>query len=776
MLQLSAAPAEIVEHSAARRDRFLDVVKAVAVVRVVLWHTLSWPWLSWIPAMPAMFFANGALLDRSVGKAGWWQTVRSRFRRLLLPYWAYAAASVMVMVAAGWRPGLGDLLPWVFPVVDPVGSVWGSQLWIPLWYVRAYLWFVVLAAPMRIAVRRWPVASAATVVLAVVSLGRWQAAGIEIPMAVGDLLTYSPFVVAGMLYQQRGVPQRRWCLAAAGAAAAGAVVFIRLPPGWDGVVNRSWTLTAAVGVVGLGLALAYRSRLASVGGGWGRIVDLIGERALTIYLWQGFGLLAAAHLVRSSDLPSAFADVVALVVVGVTVGVAVFVFGPLEDRAGGRRSSLPVPPRATVALGAVIVLALVGASVAFTAPTGANSDVATSRSESGLPLSGRAALDRAELVEESLVTGADDEVAIPESAQVASDPAKVGASGKGEPGKSDEVGDLSVPERLAVVTERWLDTHAEDLAEIGFSSLSAAVVVEGAGAWSIEWNRSGAGVLVSPAAAGGSAPGTGRVFPWWSLTKAATATWLMRSVEAGLVRLDDPLSRWVPESPRSADMTLEQLARHTAGLPRDAGLPFIVSTPADDVGSWFDDGQLLFEPGTGFNYSRTGYHLLALALERAEGRAWTDAMSDLAAQSGAVVRFDDEGSQLREPTDPDRRGYRGGLWASGGLRSTPVDAAQFFHWVGHGGLRSSSVDAITAFSTDADRWFYGLGVTPRCPCRVEGDRLQAAAFGADGPGGSMASRLDGVATVVLAPDSWFEGDAPRREFFDLELQLLAAAA
>jgi len=125
MLQLSAAPAEIVEHSAARRDRFLDVVKAVAVVRVVLWHTLSWPWLSWIPAMPAMFFANGALLDRSVGKAGWWQTVRSRFRRLLLPYWAYAAASVMVMVAAGWRPGLGDLLPWVFPVVDPVGSVWG---------------------------------------------------------------------------------------------------------------------------------------------------------------------------------------------------------------------------------------------------------------------------------------------------------------------------------------------------------------------------------------------------------------------------------------------------------------------------------------------------------------------------------------------------------------------------------------------------------------------------------------------------------------------------
>jgi hypothetical protein len=51
----------------------------------------------------------------------------------------------------------------------------------------------------------------------------------------------------------------------------------------------------------------------------------------------------------------------------------------------------------------------------------------------------------------------------------------------------------------------------------------------------------------------------------------------------------------------------------------------------------------------------------------------------------------------------------------------------------------------------------------------------AAAFGADGPGGTVSSRLDGSATVVLAPDSWFEGDSPRREFFDLESRLLEAA-
>lgn len=748
MLRASATPPPPTHRQpATRRDRFLDVIKAVAVLRVVLWHTLSWPWLSWIPAMPAMFFANGALLDRSVGRTGWRLTVGGRLRRLLIPYWVYAAASVAVMMVAGWRPDVGDLLPWAVPMVDPVGSTWGAELWIPLWYVRAYLWFVLLAGPLRLATRRWPVAALATSIAGVVALGRWQSSGTEVPIAVGDLLTYMPFVVAGMLYHQRGAPARRWCLTGAAAAGVAAVAFVRMPTGWDGVVNRSWTLTFCVGVVGLGVAMAFRERIGSSRGRWARVVDIIGARALTIYLWQGFGLLVAAHLVRSASLPPSVADLVALVTVGIVVVAAVLIFGPLEDLAGGRPRRLGGVSASAPIVGAVVLVALVAATLAATPPGTSDVDTGRASARDDLPLSGRAVLERAGQVEQSLATGI-------------------------VPNAPVDLGDMPVDQRLEATTQRWLDDHADSLAPIGFSSLSGAIATEDGRIWSIEWDRNRPdGVAVSPAAS----PGDGEVFPWWSITKAATTTWLMRSVEAGRVRLDDGLGQWVPESPQAQDMTLEQLARHTAGLPRDEGLSFLQSTPAGDVGSWFRDGQLLFEPGTGFNYSRTGYHLLALALERAERRSWGDAMMELAELAGTELRLDDEDSALTEPTDPDRRGYRGGLWASGGLRSTPADAARFFRWVARDGLRPESIDTITSFSLDPARWYYGLGVTPRCPCREEGGRLVAAAFGADGPGGTVSSRLDGSATVVLAPDSWFEGDAPRREFFDLESRLLEAA-
>ena len=744
------------------RDRFLDVVKAVAVVRVVLWHTLSWPWLSWIPAMPVMFFANGALLDRSLGRTGHWATLGSRLRRLLVPFWVYAAASVAVMVVAGWRPGLPELLPWVVPLVDPVGSAWGAELWIPLWYVRAYLWFVLLAGPIRALTRRWPVPSVVASIVGVVALGRWEATGTSVPMALGDLLAYSPFVVAGMLYHQRGAPRPGRCLAAAAVGAAVAVLFVRVPPGWDGVVNRSWTLTVCVGVVGLGLATAARSRLGAVGGHWGRLVDLVGARALTVYLWQGFGLLAASHLVRRAGLPAAAADVLALVVVGAAVAAAVVVFGPVEDRAGRRGPRLHRATAAFRPAGAVLLVVLLSSTVAAAAPTATAGAGPGERALDDAPLSGRAVVARAALVGDAIAGGSGGPVA--GQGPAGSDRVPAGGAGSVPPPEA----------RLAAITREWISANAGSLAPIGFSSLEAAVVDADGRAWSLEWarDRNGGRVDVGPA----PSPGAGDIFPWWSMTKAATTAWLLRSAEAGRVRTDDALSRWVPESPRSADMTLEQLARHTAGVPRDEGRSFAESTPLGDVEAWYRDGRLLFEPGTGFHYSRTGYHLLALALERAEGRSWSDAVTELGERSGAVLRFDDERSSATGPTDPDGRGYRGALWASGGIWSTPADAARFFSWLPRAGLGASSVEAMTRFSADPSRWYYGLGVTPRCPCAVDGDRLTAASFGADGPGGSVATRIDGRATVVLVPDAWFDDGAPRRELFDLESRLLEAAS
>src|SRR6185369_10839785 len=60
------------------------------------------------------------------------------------------------------------------------------------------------------------------------------------------------------------------------------------------------------------------------------------------------------------------------------------------------------------------------------------------------------------------------------------------------------------------------------------------------------------------------------VFEIGSVTKVFTSLLLAQMVEAGEVRLDDPIARYVPpsvKSPRARQVTLLHLSRHTAGFP-----------------------------------------------------------------------------------------------------------------------------------------------------------------------------------------------------------------
>ena len=47
---------------------------------------------------------------------------------------------------------------------------------------------------------------------------------------------------------------------------------------------------------------------------------------------------------------------------------------------------------------------------------------------------------------------------------------------------------------------------------------------------------------------------------------------------------------------------------------------------------------LMFEPGTRYSYSNTGYHLLALALERATGQAYADLLRERITQPAQMPR------------------------------------------------------------------------------------------------------------------------------------------
>jgi CubicO group peptidase (beta-lactamase class C family) len=149
-------------------------------------------------------------------------------------------------------------------------------------------------------------------------------------------------------------------------------------------------------------------------------------------------------------------------------------------------------------------------------------------------------------------------------------------------------------------------------------------------------------------------------------------------------------------------------------------------------------------------------------------------MEDLAVRAGVSVSFDEDTTPFDRVTDPDGRGYRGGLWASGGILSTPADGARFFRWALAEGVSPASRGRMAEFSADPARWFYGIGLMPLCPCERDGDRIRTPRYGLDAATGFMVHDERTGATAMMAPDAWFDDDGPVAEFYELQSALLDA--
>ncbi|NEU11622.1 serine hydrolase [Methylobacterium sp. BTF04] len=111
-----------------------------------------------------------------------------------------------------------------------------------------------------------------------------------------------------------------------------------------------------------------------------------------------------------------------------------------------------------------------------------------------------------------------------------------------------------------------------------------------------------------------------------SITKQFTAAAILKLAESGKLSLDDAVVRHVPGLPASwGGMTIRMLLNHTSGLPNVTALPDYPSvlsrlerSPMETVALLFGE-EMLFPPGTGYEYSSTGYILLAALIERVSG-------------------------------------------------------------------------------------------------------------------------------------------------------------
>lgn len=115
------------------------------------------------------------------------------------------------------------------------------------------------------------------------------------------------------------------------------------------------------------------------------------------------------------------------------------------------------------------------------------------------------------------------------------------------------------------------------------------------------------------------------IFDLASLTKViATTTAIMKLYEADAIRLDDPVSRYIPafgESGKSA-VTIRHLLTHTGGLIPFR--PYYQNSRASShsVISEILGDSLVYEPGTEFRYSDLGPIVLALVVEAVTGESF----------------------------------------------------------------------------------------------------------------------------------------------------------
>lgn len=121
------------------------------------------------------------------------------------------------------------------------------------------------------------------------------------------------------------------------------------------------------------------------------------------------------------------------------------------------------------------------------------------------------------------------------------------------------------------------------------------------------------------------------LFEIGSITKSFTAALIMQEVKAGTVNLDDPVTKYLPDLPKTWDaVTVRRALSHTAGLPEYLGIAIDIRKDyaPRDVIRWVEKEPLDFPPGMLWSYSNTGYILGGLILEKVTKKSWPDLIQE----------------------------------------------------------------------------------------------------------------------------------------------------
>ena len=170
---------------------------------------------------------------------------------------------------------------------------------------------------------------------------------------------------------------------------------------------------------------------------------------------------------------------------------------------------------------------------------------------------------------------------------------------------------------------------------LGIPGMAVAVIKNGKvikqscyGIANMEWNRK---------------VGPHSVFQVASVTKLLTSTLLLRTIAAGRIGPDDPVSAYIDSIPAAwKPLKIKHLVTHSSGLREFRSDNY---APVDAVVRALKDSTLEYYPGTGQHYAQSDFMLLGFILEKIYDKPYTELLRD---EVAGPLQMDDGGYDMEQ--------------------------------------------------------------------------------------------------------------------------------
>ncbi len=209
------------------------------------------------------------------------------------------------------------------------------------------------------------------------------------------------------------------------------------------------------------------------------------------------------------------------------------------------------------------------------------------------------------------------------------------------------------------------------------------------------------------------------IFRIYSITKIFTSVLILKLAEENKLSIQDKLSKYYPDFPSGASISIYQLLSHTAGVYDYTHGNDMKTQSAEEMVRFLKTKRLEFSPGTKMSYSNSGYWLLGFIIEKTSGLSYGKALEKYifkpagmkhsgldfkwlkdANRATGYARLTSDSNQPSEVYEPP------GPYAAGAIHSTVGDLFRFSEALSKGKIISAKSLELAQTSVLQG---YGLG-------------------------------------------------------------------